>query len=156
MAMTLLLSKEYDKSYFIKAYTTPAKWWQEPLLKLSVPFYIPFIHFKTNMQPYEDNCFTKKKNREGLSGIMNCSSCIPIPLNDVKRVSKANGVTINDVVICALTTSLNVIFKEKGDETKKINIIMPGNIRFKFYDTVDEVKFENRFTIMPVNNVPIT
>jgi NRPS condensation-like uncharacterized protein len=87
---------------------------------------------------------------------MNCSSCRPIPLNDVKRVSKAHGVTINDVVICALTTAFNVIFKEKGDTTEKINILMPGNIRFKFYDTVEEVKFENKFTILPVNNIPLT
>ena len=32
---------------------------------------------------------------------------------------------------------------------------MPGNIRFKFYNTKEEVKFENKFTVLPVNSLPL-
>lgn len=102
------------------------------------------------MHSDEDNCFTKKKNAEGLTGNINVSSCLPIALEDIKRVSQAKNATINDVVLCALTTSLNVLFKEKQDHTKRIYVVMPGNIRFGFYKKREEVKCENKFTAMPL------
>ena len=59
--------------------------------------------------------FTKKKNAEGLSGLMNVSTCLPINIEELKLVSKIEGVTINDVVLGALSNTFNTIFKEKGD-----------------------------------------
>lgn len=113
VCLTLALSMHYDKSYFIKPYTQDVPLWQTLFIRLMTPFYLPKIYFKTLWHKDEDNCFTKKKNAEGLSGAMNVSSCLPIALEDIKRVSQAKDVTINDVVLCALTTSMNVLFKEK-------------------------------------------
>ena len=48
-------------------------------------------------------------------------------------VSKVEGVTINDVILGALSVTFNTIFKEKGDESKDVNVNMPVNIRFDFY-----------------------
>jgi len=64
-------------------------------------------------------------------------------------------VTLNDVVLCALTTSLNVLFKERNDPSKTVNMVIPGNIRFGFYQKREDVKIENKFTAMPLS-APLT
>ena len=47
-----------------------------------------------------------------MSGIMNVSSSPGLDLVQIKEASKKLDVTINDVILCALTTSINTIFKE--------------------------------------------
>lgn len=86
---------------------------------------------------------------------MNISSALPIATDDLKKISKAEGVTINDVMLCALSTSVNTIFKEKGETSKDIHLNMPVNIRFNFYKTREEVKIENKFSIMPLR-IPLS
>ena len=76
-------------------------------------------------------------------------------LDDIKSATKKLGITINDMVLCALTTSLNVIFKEHKDESKDIQIVIPANIRFSFYPTKESVQLENKFAAMSVC-VPLT
>lgn len=103
----------------------------------------------------ENNFFTKKKNVSGASGVINVSSCLPIPLDDVKRVSQANNATINDVVTCALSTAFHQLFKERNDPTTHVSMVLPANIRFKFPKTKAEVTLENKFGAMPLV-VPVT
>ena len=81
---------------------------------------------------------------------MNVSTCPPIDINELKMVSKVEGVTINDVMLSALSNTFNTVFKENGDPSKEIHLNMPVNIRFNFYETRDDVKIENRFSIMPL------
>lgn len=81
---------------------------------------------------------------------MNVTSQKPLGLDAIKQASKKLGVTINDMVLCALTTSLKVIFKEKNDTSKDITICIPANIRFSFYETRDKVLLENKFAVMSV------
>jgi len=50
---------------------------------------------------------------------------------------------------------MNVLFKERNDDSKRFNIIMPGNIRFGFYQKREDVYLENKFTAMPLS-VPLT
>lgn len=39
----------------------------------------------------------------------------------------------------------------KGDtKTTSVNIVIPANIRFKHYETIDELKLENKFAPIPV------
>lgn len=73
----------------------------------------------------------------------------------MKAATKKLNVTVNDVVMCALTTSLKKIFKRNGDSSKNINLMMPANIRFKFYPTKEQIVLENKFSAIPLN-VPLT
>lgn len=69
-------------------------------------------------------------------------------------MSKTIGVTINDIVVSSLSTSMNKIFKEKKDASKDFKLVIPANIRFKFYPTPEEVKLENKFAAIPLK-VPL-
>lgn len=119
-------------------------------MRLAIPFQIPSIIKNVLLAKDEDNCFTKKKNVNGASGRINVSSSLPIPLDDVKKISQAEKATINDVVICALSSAFHQLLKEKNDPAKTISVVMPANIRFKFPKTKDAVKMENKFGAMPL------
>ena len=73
----------------------------------------------------------------------------------MKAATKKLNVTVNDVVMCALTTSLCKIFKRNGDNSKDVSLLIPANIRFKFYPTREQVRLENKFAAIPLN-VPLT
>jgi NRPS condensation-like uncharacterized protein len=60
----------------------------------------------------DHNIFTKGKEDKEMSGVMNISSSPALNLDEIKTASKKLGATINDVILCALTTSINTIFKE--------------------------------------------
>jgi NRPS condensation-like uncharacterized protein len=68
-----------------------------------------------------------------------------ISFADIKASSRAFGVTINDVMMCALSSALAKYFAEHDDKNKQINIIIPANIRWKMYKTFESVKLENKF-----------
>lgn len=78
-----------------------------------------------------------------------------IDLRLIKGLSKTIKVTINDIVLGAVSTSLNKMFKEKKDKAKDFQIVIPANIRFKFYPTPEDVKLENKFAAIPLL-VPLT
>lgn len=99
----------------------------------------------------ELNCFTGIENRsKNPTGNINVSSMLPIPLDDVKLVSKAMNATINDVVISAMSSAYHQLMKEKGDPATEISVVMPANIRFKFPKTRGDVLLENKFGAMPL------
>jgi hypothetical protein len=55
-------------------------------------------------------------------------------------------VTINDLVTSCLSSTIKQYFEMKGDKnTKEIHICIPANIRYKHYETIDEIKMENKF-----------
>jgi NRPS condensation-like uncharacterized protein len=68
----------------------------------------------------------------------------------IKALSKTIGVTINDIVTSALSTSLKKMFKENNDDSKNYQLVIPANIRFKFYPTREEVILENKFAALPL------
>ena len=45
---------------------------------------------------------------------------------------------------------MNTIFREKGDKNKEMKLVIPANIRFKFYPSPDKVKLENKFAAIPL------
>ena len=69
-------------------------------------------------------------------------------------LSKKINVTINDIVTSALSTAMNVMFKENKDPAKDFTVVIPANIRFKFYASVEDVKLENKFAAIPLT-VPL-
>jgi len=110
MCMTLALSKMYSRDFFIAS--KDASLLQQAAVKLMVPFMIPKILMNTKFARQDVNCITKRKLGKEMTGIVNVTSQKPIGLDAIKEASKKLGVTINDMVLCALTTSLKVIFKE--------------------------------------------
>ena len=149
--MTLALSEHFDRSYFVK--TTDATFLQRMFIRLSTVFHLPTVIMSTFLAKRDTNWFMK--NKDCLSGVMNTSSSKPIPMPDIKDLSKARGASINDVVMCSLTTAMHSVFKEKGDLSEQMKIIIPANIRFGFYPNRESVKFENIFAAIPLT-VPLT
>lgn len=58
------------------------------------------------------------------------------------------GATINDVVMASFSSALHEYLGIKGES--KINLLIPANIRFKFYENADDVKIENKFSGVPI------
>ena len=55
----------------------------------------------------------------------------PLPLDDVKAVSKAYGVSINDVLLAAVAGAIGSYLRSKGDDTRgqEIRAMVPVNLR---------------------------
>lgn len=74
--------------------------------------------------------FITKNKKKRMNGIMNCTSSNELNLPEIKALCKKLGVTINDLMTCAISTTFKQIFKEKGEDHKAINVAIPANIRF--------------------------
>ena len=74
--------------------------------------------------------------------------------SEVKNASKAFGCTINDVMTCALSNSLAKYFEKRKDSHKRVNIMIPANIRWEMYETFEEVRLENKFAPIPLT-IPV-
>jgi len=151
MSMLLAMSGEYDRSYFVKS--TDASLAQRVLVRLSTPFMIPKLLLSSVFTRKDNNMMTQQKTK--FTGQVNCWTSEQLEFMEIKKLSKSMGVTINDLVMCAITTSLGKIFKEKKDPAEKIQILIPANIRFAFYPTREDVKLENKFAGIPLQ-VPLT
>ena len=71
-----------------------------------------------------------------MSGQLNVNSSVKlIKVDDLKLMCRKLNISINDIVMGSLSTSLKTLFEELGDTSKEFNIVIPANIRFKFYPT---------------------
>lgn len=86
---------------------------------------------------------------------MNISSSPQISVNRIKNLSKKLNISINDIILSSLTTSLKSLFMQQNDDSTHIQMLLPANIRFGFYKNKEDVKLENRFSAMTLN-VPLT
>ena len=75
----------------------------------------------------------------------------PLSFADIKAASRVFGVTINDIMMCALSNALATYFKDKKDDARRINIIIPANIRWSMYKTWEQVELENKFAPIAVD-----
>lgn len=41
-------------------------------------------------------------------------------------------------------------YLEVKDKKASVNIILPANIRFKFYEKYEDIKLENKFSAIPI------
>ena len=146
MSMNLACSNDYSRDYFVKGSDLTSL--QIMLIRLSVPFYLPFLvlsAFYGSMT--ELNMMTRKKD---ITGVMNCASSSVLEFQKIKDLSKKLGITINDLVSSSISVSLNQIFKENNQPVKEALICIPANIRFKFYPTAEKVRLENKFSAIPL------
>jgi diacylglycerol O-acyltransferase / wax synthase len=72
----------------------------------------------------------------------------PLPLGDVKAVSKVYGVSINDVLLAAVAGAIGSYLQSKGDSTagQEIRAMVPVNLR----PPGDAGQLGNRFGLAPV------
>lgn len=154
MSLSLAQSDHYSTDNFVRSKSIAT--WQQAVLQMTWLLYLPKICMTTFFARNDRNYFTKKKSGQELSGTVNvCSTQMPLDLLQIKRTCKYLNVTINDFVLCAYTTALNMILKEQKDFSKDIQIAMPANIRFQLYPNRESVKLENKFSAMSMT-VPLT
>ena len=54
-------------------------------------------------------------------------------------------------MISALSMATGRLFKDRGDEKNtRMKVAIPCNIRWKYYNTYEEVELENKFAPMPI------
>lgn len=101
------------------------------------------------------NTYTKNPLHDGvrkITGIKKVALGKKIDLAPLKEACKKLGVTVNDLMTCALSIALKRYFISVGDtQTSSIKIAMPVNIRWTPYDTYDSVKLENKFAPVAVD-----
>ena len=100
----------------------------------------------------DDNAFTKGK--KSMTGNLNLASSKVLSVKEMKVVSKKSGITINDIVMSSMSTALHEYFNLNEDQTELIQVLLPANIRFKFYEKIEDIKLENKFAGIPLK-VPL-
>ena len=146
----LAISKEFDRSYFVKS--TDLKLWQRVLVRCMVPFQffnVAYQTFKTLSVKIGGNIFTNNKKK--MNGVYNCKSSRELHFTKVKALSKHLGMTINDIVTSALSIAVRRLFKEYGDMNELIQVLVPINIRFGFPPSREATRVENKITALPLN-----
>lgn len=144
MALSASPTKNYGPHLFIKF--PEVKLWQKLLLKVTVPFSI--LMFVKNAISFRDNNILTAGKKK-MTGKINSATCQPVNTESIKKVSKAQGITLNDMVMSSLSTAMHSYLGAKGDN-QSLSVLMPANIRYQFYDTLDVIKLENKFSAIPI------
>ena len=137
----------FDMEALIPIRTVP--FFKRMLIRLSFLFYVPrlalkFLKIKSGTNALHDG-------ERKLSGRKVAGTSSDILFKDIKAASKYLGITINDLITACLSTALKQYLELKGDKaTEAINIVIPANIRFQHYGSWERVKFENKFTAVPL------
>ena len=114
-----------------------------------VPFYLPIIIWESYLRRRDINPLHDGKRK--LTGEKRVAFSKEYNFAKIKATSRTLGVTINEVMLAALSMATARLFKERGDEkNKRIRIAVPCNIRWKFSPTYEEVELENKFAPMPL------
>ena len=147
MAFNLQLDTTYDINKLI-----PFKeigFMQRCFVRALVPFYIPVLLYEAALMRKDRNPLHDGKRK--LTGEKRVVMSKEFDFKIVKDTSRALGCTINEVMIAALSMATAHLFKDHGDKTtKRMRIAVPCNIRWKYYETYEDVKMENKFAPMPM------
>lgn len=147
MAMNLQIDEKYDIEKLLPF--KPIGFWQRVAVRCMAPFYFPLILWESYLRRRDRNPLHDGHRK--LTGEKKCAISKEYDFLTIKMASKSLKVTINEMLVGALSTAVARLFKEKGDEkNKRMRICMPCNIRWKYYETFDEVKLENKFAPMPL------
>lgn len=147
MGLNLQFDTTYDITKMIEF--KGISFWNKCLVRAMVPFYIPVLLWESYLRRKDRNPL--HDGRRKLTGIKKVAMSKEFKFATVKKTSRQLGVTINELMISALSTATARLFKERGDEkSKRIRIAVPANIRWKRYDTYEEVRLENKFAPLPL------
>mgnify|MGYP000951456779 CR=1 FL=1 len=153
MMITAASSNEFSSDYFIGANKKVSPL-QRLFLKLTTPFLAIKLFYDAAFAKRDKNYLTKNKKK--MTGKINVSTSPFFHFPKVKDLSKKLGVTINDIVMCALSTAIKEYLKNKGDPLGEENaqgnlsVMIPANIRWGFPKSREEVTTDNCFASMPV------
>jgi len=123
------------------------------MLKAMVPFYLVKLVWQSVFQQRDYNVITK--NKKQMNGDISVATSPMLNMKEIKDLAHKLGITINDLVCCALSRSMKQYFKSKGDKLgnaevhKNIQIMMPASIRWSFYKR-NAIKLENRIAAIPL------
>mmetsp|Transcript_842 Transcript_842/g.1275 ORF Transcript_842/g.1275 Transcript_842/m.1275 type:complete len:290 (-) Transcript_842:110-979(-) len=147
MAMNLQFDETYDLTKVIPFRETG--FLERCMLRAMVPFYLPIILWESYLRRRDRNPL--HDGRRKLTGEKRIAISKEYNFAKIKATSRTLGVTINEVMISALSMATARLFKERGDEkNQRMRIAVPCNIRWKYYKTYDEVELENKFAPMPI------
>lgn len=123
--------------------------WQRFMLRSMVLFYVPIVLWESYLRRRDRNPL--HDGRRKLTGEKRVAISKEFDFATIKKTSRSLNTTINELLISSLQVTVAQLFKDRGDEkNKRFRIAMPCNIRWKQYDTYEEVKMENRFAPMPL------
>ena len=141
----LQMDETYDITKLIPFKPVPL--YKRCLLRAMFPFYLPIILWESYLRRKDKNPL--HPGRIKLTGDKKIALSKSFDFETVKKTSRLMGSTINELMIGVLSTAVSDLFKEMGDEqTKRMRIAVPCNIRWKYYDTYEEVKLENKIAPM--------
>lgn len=103
MCLSMAMAEEYSRDYFIKS--KDAKWYEVLFVKLMALASVPTALLMA-CSSGDNNFITRRRKKNELTGLLNISSSRVIDFRLIKALSKTLGVTINDIVTSALSTSL--------------------------------------------------
>lgn len=101
--MSTAMSNEYKEDYFIP--TKDVSLANQLLLKATAPLYVFAFLWDATFMSRDANIITANKKK--MNGKINVATSPKIEMEEVKALSKRLGVTINDVMLCALSASLS-------------------------------------------------
>lgn len=110
----LAISKEFDRSYFVKS--VDLKLHQRIMVRAMVPLSLMIVAknlLLTLSKPLKKNMVTK--NKKNMTGVTNAISSGELEFPKMKALSKYMGMTINDIIMCALSMAMKRVFEENGD-----------------------------------------
>lgn len=85
-----------------------------------MPLYIPSIVASTFFAKQDINYFTNKKFVNNLTGNLNISSSPQISVQRIKNLTKKLNISINDLILSSLTTSLKNLFMHQNDDNTHV------------------------------------
>jgi hypothetical protein len=147
ISFILSWTDNYDPSYLIPI--KEIKWYEKLLLRVGSPFHMlralaVFMRAKVRLNLLHDG-------KRALSGKKRVASSRSFDLAEIKQATKALGATMNDMVMACLASGLKQYMEGHGDmNTDKVHMVIPANIRFQHYSTLESLRLENKFAVVPL------
>jgi WS/DGAT C-terminal domain len=124
------------------------KWWEKILIFLAIPYHAYGLNAKFTPYPKDDNPFTNVKPEN--CGVKRGAFAKEYSVDAIKKKSKQHGVTINDLIMTAISMTVKQYFLAKGDEkADHILLFIPFNLREKPRNRLD-FSFVNQLSVFPV------
>ena len=122
--------------------------WQRCFMYLTIPYHFVILASQYLFYPANVNPLTTKSKVN--TGVKKGYFAKDYSVNAVKKASKDHKVTVNDLIMTAISMTIKQYFLTKGDEkTNQILVFTPYNLREK-PASVSDFGFVNQMAVFPV------